>query len=176
MENCNIIMDDKAISRAVTRISFEIIEKFKGTEDIVILGILKKGGVLADRIAEKMSDIERTQVLKAYIDVTNYRDDIEEKNKSEKTFSTNISVQNKIIVLVDDVLYTGRTVRAAIDAIMDAGRPKVIALAALIDRGHRELPIRPDFVGKNLPTSRQEKVKVNFYEFDGKENVEIIKR
>ena len=176
MENCNIIMDDKAISRAITRISFEIIEKFKGTEDIVILGILKKGGILADRIAEKMSDIEKMEVLKAYIDVTNYRDDIEEKNKIEKTFSTNINVQNKIIVLVDDVLYTGRTVRAAIDAIMDTGRPKVIALAALIDRGHRELPIRPDFVGKNLPTSRQEKVKVNFYEFDGKENVEIIKR
>lgn len=176
MENHNVIMDDKAISRSITRISFEIIEKFKGTEDIVIVGILKKGAILADRIAEKISCIEKTDVLKTNIDVTNYRDDIKDKNKVEKTFSEEIELENKIIVLVDDVLYTGRTVRAAIDAIMDAGRPKIIALATLIDRGHREIPVSPDFVGKNLPTSRQEKVKVNFLELDGKENVEIIKR
>lgn len=176
MENCNVIMDDKAISRSITRISFEIIEKFKGTEDIVIVGVLKKGAILADRIAEKISCIEKSEVLKTYIDVTNYRDDIKEKKTVAKTFSQEIDLENKIIVLVDDVLYTGRTVRAAIDAIMDAGRPKVIALATLIDRGHRELPVSPDFVGKNLPTSRQEKVKVNFLEIDGKENVEIIKR
>lgn len=167
------IMDDKAISRAITRISHEIVEKNKGVEDVYIIGIESKGRPIAEMIAKKIEQIEETSVLCDNIDITGYRDDIKrdntKKNKASKVITDedfNLDVENKIVVLVDDVLYTGRTIRAALDYIIDNGRPKAIQLAVLIDRGHRELPIRADFVGKNLPTSRNELVRVNIVEGD----------
>lgn len=167
------IMDDKAISRAITRISHEIVEKNKGVEDVYIIGIESKGRPIGEMIAKKIEQIEETSVLCDNIDITGYRDDIKrdntKKNKASKVITDedfNLDVENKIVVLVDDVLYTGRTIRAALDYIIDNGRPKAIQLAVLIDRGHRELPIRADFVGKNLPTSRNELVRVNIVEGD----------
>ena len=171
------IMDDKAISRAVTRISHEIIERNKGVEGIYIIGIESKGTPFAKMIAKRIGEIENTEILCDSIDITGYRDDINRDGKKETKKKItdddfNLDVENKIVVLVDDVLYTGRTIRAALDYIIDNGRPKLVQLAVLIDRGHRELPIRADFVGKNLPTSRQESVKVNFDE-EGKNSVII---
>lgn len=166
------IMDDKAISRAVTRISHEIIERNKGVEDVYIIGIETKGTPFAEMIAKKMSEIESTKVMFNSIDITGYRDDIKKddvkkninKNINKKVTDDdfNLDVEDKIVILVDDVLYTGRTIRAALDYIIDNGRPRLVQLAVLIDRGHRELPIRADFVGKNVPTSRNESVKVSF--------------
>ena len=164
------LMDSAAVSRAITRMAFEIIEKNKGTEGLYLVGIQRRGVILAKRIAEKIREIEGTEIEMGVLDITFYRDDL-----SMLSEDTNISfpVENSKIVLIDDVLYTGRTVRAAIDAIMELGRPKNIQLAILIDRGHRELPIRADYVGKNVPTSTGEIIAVNFTETDGTENIEI---
>lgn len=157
------IMDQKAISRAVTRISHEIVERNKGVKDIYIIGIETKGTPLAKMIASKIEEIEETKIACDSIDITMYRDDItHEKIKDTMDENFNLDVENKTVVLVDDVLYTGRTIRAALDYIIDNGRPKLIQLAVLIDRGHRELPIRADYVGKNVPTSKSESVFVRF--------------
>lgn len=173
------IMDEKGISRATARISYEIVERNHGTADVCIIGIRRRGAVIAARIAEKMADIEGTSVLTGFLDITPYRDDLDEKNiapkKVDASLDTDIpfEVTGRRVVLVDDVLFTGRSVRAAIDAIMDRGRPDSLQLAVLIDRGHRELPISPDFVGKNVPTSRNETVAVRVTEFDGENRVVI---
>lgn len=168
------IMDQKAISRAVTRISHEIIERNKGVNDIYIIGIETKGTPLAKMIASKIEEIEETAVDCESIDITMYRDDLtHEKIKDTMDENFNLDVENKTVVLVDDVLYTGRTIRAALDYIIDNGRPKLIQLAVLIDRGHRELPIRADYVGKNVPTSKSESVFVKFDE-DGIDSSVII--
>ncbi len=168
------IMDQKAIFRAVTRISHEIIEKNKGIKDVYIIGIKSKGIPLAKLIASKIAEIEETEVLCDFIDITAYRDDIcHDKNMGSVDENFNLDVEDKTVILVDDVLYTGRTIRAALDYVIDNGRPKLIQLAVLIDRGHRELPIRADYVGKNVPTSRSESVQVKFEELDGENSVII---
>lgn len=162
------IMDESGIIRAVTRISHEIIEKNKGVEDLALIGIQRRGVPLARMIAEKIKGVEGKEVPVGILDITLYRDDLSLLAEHPIINGTEIdfSVNAKKIILVDDVIYTGRTVRAAIDAIMDIGRPKMIQLAVLIDRGHRELPIRADYVGKNVPTSKFEVVNVKLYDID----------
>lgn len=166
MEEKRIIMDEKAVGRAIARISYEIIEHNKGTDDLCIIGIISRGAPIGKRIAVKLRELESADVPFGTLDITPYRDD---KTAEIKEESTNIqfSVADKNIVLVDDVLFTGRSARAAIDAIIKRGRPRSVQLAVLVDRGHRELPIRPDYVGKNLPTSHSEVVKVFVTETDG---------
>jgi len=169
------IMDESGIFRAVTRISHEIIEKNKGVEDLVLIGIQRRGVALAKLISEKIKGVEGKAVPVGILDITFYRDDLSLLSEHPIINGTeiNFSISGKKVVLVDDVLYTGRTVRAAIDALMDIGRPKAIQLAVLIDRGHRELPIRPDYVGKNVPTSKFEVVNVKLFEIDGVNSVTI---
>ncbi len=170
------ILDNKAIDRSLTRLAHEIIEKNKGTENLVIMGILTRGVPLSERIAKKIQEIEKVKVQVSSIDISMYRDDLS-KVKDEpivnKKSLAEIDINNKTVILVDDVIYTGRTVRAAMDALMDIGRPKKIQLAVLVDRGHRELPIRPDFIGKNVPTSKNEIVKVRLNETDKLDEVSI---
>lgn len=168
------ILDEKAMYRAITRISHEIIEKNKGVEDVYIVGIKSKGVPVAKMIAKKISEIENTDVRTGFIDITMYRDDIVRdygKRKAGEEFM--LDIEGKTVVLVDDVLYTGRTIRAALDYIIDIGRPKLIQLAVLVDRGHRELPIRADYVGKNVPTSKTEFITVKFKDIDGEDSVII---
>lgn len=169
------IMDEKALDRALTRISHEIIERNKGVEDVVLLGIKTRGVTLAKRLCEKIKNIEGNELPVGSLDITHYRDDIKNIKEMLRENSTEISfdITGKRVILVDDVLYTGRTVRAAMDAIIDMGRPLSIQLAVLVDRGHRELPIRADYVGKNVPTSRSEMVIVNVMEADDKDGVLI---
>ncbi len=171
------IFDENAIKRSITRISYEIIEKNKGIENLVLVGIKTRGVPLADRIAKRLLEIEGIEVPVGKLDITLYRDDLTEKNTEPVLNKSEIpgDIENKIVILVDDVLYTGRTTRAALDAVTDIGRPQVIQLAVLIDRGHRELPIRADYVGKNVPTSKNEIVKVELAEVDGKDRVSITK-
>jgi pyrimidine operon attenuation protein/uracil phosphoribosyltransferase len=163
------IMDENGINRAVTRIAHEIIERNKGVDNLALIGIQRRGVPLARRISDKIEHVEGKKVEVGILDITFYRDDLSTLSEHPVINGTQIdfSVTGKKLVLVDDVLYTGRTVRAAIDAIMDVGRPSLIQLAILIDRGHRELPIRADFVGKNVPTSRSEVVNVKLAEIDG---------
>ncbi len=171
------IMDDKAVARAITRISYEIVEHNRGTEHLCILGILSRGAELAARIAARIEQMEGKAVNVGLLDITSFRDDRSVRTPDENDRSRiDFSITGKRIILVDDVLYTGRSVRAAIDAIMQRGRPQNIQLAVLIDRGHRELPIRPDYVGKNLPTSGDETVKVQVVERDGIDRVAIYTR
>lgn len=171
-----VIMDEQAIDRALTRISHEIIEKNKGVSDLALVGIKRRGVPLAKMLAHKIFEIEGLKPDIGILDITLYRDDLSEKSQSAVVEGTSIDfdVAKKIIILVDDVLYTGRTVRAALDAIIDIGRPKRIQLAVLIDRGHRELPIRADYVGKNVPTSKSEMIKVALAEIDGRTSVDIV--
>lgn len=171
------LMDEKAIQRATTRIAHEIIERNKGIEDVVLVGIKTRGIPFAKRIAEKIESIENIKIHVGILDITLYRDDLTKLNENPILNDTDIcfDINEKIVVLVDDVLYTGRTVRAAMDAIMDIGRPKAIQLAVLIDRGHRELPIRADYVGKNVPTSMEEIIRVQFDEIDDRNEVTINK-
>lgn len=169
------IMDEKAISRAITRICYEIIEKNSGSEGVCVIGIYTRGAYLARRIASKISELEQREIPIGYLDITPYRDDLQKDEDIQDRTQLDFTIQNQKVVLVDDVLYTGRSVRAAIDALMTRGRPNKIQLAALIDRGHRELPLRPDFIGKNVPTSREEKVIVRLKETDGIDQVVIIK-
>jgi len=170
-----IIMDEQAMARAITRISHEIIEKNKGIEDIALVGIRRRGVPLARMLADKIEEIEGKRPALGSLDITLYRDDLTEKSQTAIVEGTHIAfdVTQKTIILVDDVLYTGRTVRAALDAIMDFGRPRRIQLAVLIDRGHRELPIRADYVGKNVPTARNEMIRVSLDEIDGQTCVSI---
>lgn len=172
------IMNKKGIMRALTRIGHEIIEKNGGVENVALIGIRTRGVPLANRIREKIAQVEGVEIPLGILDITLYRDDLSYKinkpiiHKTEITFDVN----ERIIVLVDDVLYTGRTVRAALDAIMDLGRPQAIQLAVLIDRGHRELPIRADYVGKNVPTSKNEVIQVKLKEVDGEDRVVILEK
>ena len=169
------LLDDKAIKRSLIRISHEIIEKNKGVEDVVLLGIKRRGYPLAERISKQINEIEGIKVPVGSVDITLYREDLTKANDMPEVQSLDlgVDVKGKTIILVDDVLYTCRTVRAAIDAIIDVGRPKGIQLAVLIDRGHKELPIRADYVGKNIPTSREEIVGVKILEIDGEDSVKI---
>lgn len=169
------LMDEKAIERALIRISHEIVEKNKGIEDIVLVGIKRRGVPLAERIRENIRKFEDNEVPVTSVDITFYRDDLEKdyENPLIKSSEIDIPIKGKKIILVDDVLYTGRTVRAALDAVTSNGRPQSIQLAVLIDRGHRELPIRADYVGKNVPTSKEELIKVMLMEIDGRNAVEI---
>lgn len=170
------LMDEMAMKRALKRISHEIIEKNKGTEDIMLVGIRRRGVPLAHRIAAFIEEIEGVKLTVETVDITLYRDDLSELAEFPSVGSSGaaIDVAGRKVILVDDVLYTGRTVRAAIDAIIDYGRPQVIQLAVLIDRGHRELPIRADYVGKNVPTSKNEMIKVEIQEIDGTEGVSLF--
>jgi pyrimidine operon attenuation protein / uracil phosphoribosyltransferase len=169
------LMDEAEIRRSVTRIAHEILERNKGADDLVLLGIPTRGVPLAQRIAAKMASVERVEVPVGSLDVTMYRDDLRMR-PAHTLLPTEIptgGIDGKVVVLVDDVLFSGRTIRAALDAMNDVGRPKAVRLAVLVDRGHRELPIRADFVGKNLPTSLVESVKVRLSEFDGRDGVTI---
>ncbi len=160
------------MQRAITRISYEILEHNKGVENLCVVGVFSRGAVLARRIADKLSELEKTQVPFGAIDITPYRDDIVAADHDEKT-DIPFEVRDKRVVLVDDVIFTGRSSRAAIEALIKRGRPQSIQLAVLVDRGHRELPIRPDYIGKNLPTSKNEIVKVSVEERDGSDFVAI---
>ena len=174
-ENVIEIMNEDDINRTLKRLSHEIIEKNQGIDDIVIIGIITRGVPLANRIAENIKEIETKDVPHGQIDITMFRDDYQTYIKAPVSVSEFPNIHNKTVILIDDVLYTGRTVRAGIDAVLEYGRPQKIQLAVLVDRGHRELPIKPDFVGKNIPTSEFEKVKVSVKEQDGKDEVVLIR-
>jgi pyrimidine operon attenuation protein/uracil phosphoribosyltransferase len=169
------IMNTDEMNRALRRMAHEIIEANKGTENLVLLGIQRRGVTLARKIAENIAQVEGTDVPQGALDITFYRDDLSTLGPTPRVTPTEVpfDVTGRIVILVDDVLYTGRTVRAALDEIMDWGRPQAIRLAVLIDRGHRELPIRPDFVGKNVPTSQKEIIKVKVEDFDDCEEVVV---
>ncbi|WP_039764034.1 bifunctional pyr operon transcriptional regulator/uracil phosphoribosyltransferase PyrR [Caldicellulosiruptor sp. F32] len=175
MEKFKEIMDSGQMNRALIRISHEILEKNKGVENLCLVGIQRRGVTLAKRIRDNIEKIEGVRLPLGILDITFYRDDLSLLSEHPTVNSTQIDfdINNKKIVLVDDVLFTGRTARAAIEALMDMGRPKMIQLAVLIDRGHRELPIRADYVGKNVPTSRREIVHVLVDEFDNDNRVII---
>jgi pyrimidine operon attenuation protein / uracil phosphoribosyltransferase len=169
------VMDGTAVDRALTRIAHEVLEANKGAQGLALVGIVTRGSVLAQRLAERIKAIEGTEVPVGTLDISFYRDDVgssmhPEVHRTDIPFDPN----GMCVVLVDDVLYTGRTIRAAMDAIMDYGRPSCIQLAVLVDRGHRELPIRADYVGKNVPTSGKERVKVWLTETDGRDSAEIL--
>jgi pyrimidine operon attenuation protein/uracil phosphoribosyltransferase len=169
------VLDEAALDRALTRIAHEIVEQAEGGGDVALVGVKTRGVTLAERIARKIEAIEGTRPAVGALDITLYRDDLGLKAEQPVVRGTEIPfpVKGRTVVLVDDVLFTGRTIRAAMDALMDLGRPRVIRLAVLIDRGHRELPIRPDYIGKNLPTSRRETVAVMLGEHDGIDRVVI---
>ncbi len=170
-----LIMDSEAMGRAIVRIAHEILEKNRGAENLALVGIRNRGIFFAQRLARKIREIEGVELPVGSLDVTFYRDDVAVYSHP-KIYKTEIpfDVTGKTIVLVDDVLYTGRTTRASMDAIMDYGRPAAMQLAVMIDRGHRELPIRADYIGKNIPTSRKERVQVNVAEVDGEDLVVIL--
>ncbi|MGN7761249.1 bifunctional pyr operon transcriptional regulator/uracil phosphoribosyltransferase PyrR [Paenibacillus sp. P46E] len=182
----NVIMDETAIRRALSRIAHEILEKNKGIENCLLVGIRTRGVFLAQRIAERIKEIEGIEIPYGELDITHYRDDRESGGDNREAMDRTVvnsnltfpagssSIHDKKVILFDDVLYTGRTIRAAMDALMDCGRPRMIQLAVLADRGHRELPIRPDYIGKNVPTSKHEQIEVALTEFDGKDEVYII--
>jgi pyrimidine operon attenuation protein/uracil phosphoribosyltransferase len=170
------VLNANDMSRIITRLAHEILEKNRGTENLVLVGLRTRGAYVATRITEKIKEIEGKSVPTGFLDVTLYRDDFRTRLKQPSVEVTNIpfAIDDKNIVLVDDVLYTGRTVRAALDALMDFGRPSRIYLAILVDRGHRELPIKADFVGKNIPTSIGEEIQVKMTEIDADDAVELV--
>jgi len=170
------ILDKEGIRRSLTRIAHEIIERNKGIDNLVLIGIRRRGAPLAERLVERIREIEGFSIPVGILDITLYRDDLTTLARQPLVRSTEIPfpVSGKKVVLVDDVIYTGRTIRAAMDAVMDLGRPEVIQLAVLIDRGHRELPIRADYIGKNVPTSSKESVLVRLIEIDGEDKVIIF--
>lgn len=173
-----VVMDTKTIQRALVRIAHEIVEKNKGAENMAVIGIQNRGAYLAERVAKLIEEIEGVEIPLGLMDITLYRDDVQTKLEQPVVQKTEIlfDVVDKVIILVDDVLFTGRTVRAALDQIIDFGRPRSIQFAVLIDRGHRELPIRADYVGKNIPTAKEDRVKVKIKEVDGEDSVSIIKQ
>jgi pyrimidine operon attenuation protein/uracil phosphoribosyltransferase len=170
------ILDGPGISRALTRIAHEVLERNKGTDGLVLVGLRSRGIELARRLSRNIKEIEGVEVPVGALDVTLYRDDLGKVGVQPVVRKTEIpfTVDQKKVVLVDDVLYTGRTIRAAMDSLMDLGRPRLIQLAVLVDRGHRELPVRADYVGKNVPTSQQEQVQVLLEEEDGVDRVVIL--
>ena len=170
-----VIMNASDMARAIKRMAHEILEANRGVEDLVVLGVQRRGVPLARQVADAIKQVEGKEVPQGALDITFYRDDLSTLGPTPQVASTEMpfDVTEKIIVLVDDVLYTGRTVRAALDVIMDWGRPRAIQLAVLIDRGHRELPIRPDYVGKNVPTSQKEIIKVKVTDYDDVEEVVV---
>lgn len=180
MKQKAVVLDEQAIRRALTRIAHEIIERNKGIEHCILVGIKTRGIYLAERLAERIHQIEGENIAVGEIDITLYRDDLTEKTdlKEPEIHGANMPerITDKKVILVDDVLYTGRTVRAAMDALMDIGRPAQIQLAVLVDRGHRELPIRPDYVGKNIPTSSSEMIMVKLNEVDATDEVSIYEK
>lgn len=176
MQEEHVLLDETAIRRALTRIAHEIIERNRGVDNSMLIGIRTRGIYLAQRIAERILEIEGIPVPVGEVDATSYRDDLSPGQKPLPVRTDDLRIEGKKLILCDDVLFTGRTVRAAMDALMDCGRPEMIQLAVLVDRGHRELPIRPDYVGKNVPTSRLESVEVQLEEVDGKDQVIIQRR
>ena len=171
----SIVMDAEGIERSLTRIAHQILEKNKGAENIAIVGIVTRGDLLAKRLVDKIAQIEGIRVPLGRLDISFYRDDFA-THMSPEVLSTDIlfDIDGRDVVLVDDVLYTGRTIRAALDALMDIGRPESVQLAVLVDRGHRQLPIRADFVGKTVPSAKNENVRLFLEETDGKSEVEIL--
>lgn len=176
MQEEHVLLDETAIRRALTRIAHEILERNRGVDNSMLIGIRTRGIYMARRIAERIQEIEGVPIGVGEVDASSYRDDIRRGVAPPRMQADNLSIEGKKLILCDDVLYTGRTVRAAMDALMDCGRPEMIQLAVLVDRGHRELPIRPDYVGKNVPTSRLESVEVQLAEIDGKDQVIIQRR
>ena len=172
------IMDAHEIRRVLTRIAHEIIERNKGVGNVALVGIRRRGVPLAERLAQKIKEIENAEVPVGTLDITLYRDDLTTLAHQPLVHQTKVdfSIAGKVVILVDDVLFTGRTVRSALDAIIDLGRPEAIQMMVLIDRGHRELPIRADFVGKNVPTSKKEVVSVRVKEIDNEDSVVIMER
>lgn len=173
----DLILDEKKIDRALQRIAHEIVERNAGAESLVIIGVLRRGAYLARRIAKMIEELEGVKVPVGLMDISLYRDDVHSKLDQPIVQRTEIlfDVVNRNVVLIDDVLFTGRTTRAAIDQIIDFGRPKTIQLAVLVDRGHRELPFRPDFVGANIPTARDDRVVLEVKEKEGKDQVYVIR-
>ncbi len=173
-----LILDSDGIQRAVVRIAHEILERNHGTKDLIIVGIRTRGVFLADRLKKEIHTIEKKDVPLGMLDITLYRDDLGEIGKVPEIRETKLpeDITGKIIVLVDDVLYSGRTIRAALDALIDFGRPRAIQLAVLIDRGHRELPIKADYIGKNIPTSQTEEVVLRLLEKDGKDEAVVVEK
>ena len=178
MQKKTQVMDEAQVRRTVTRMAHEIIERNKGVEDVVLVGIRRRGEPIARRIGDNIRRIEDREIPVGSIDIRFYRDDLSrlEENPTVKKAALPFDVSGRDVVLVDDVIYTGRTVRAAIEAVFSCGRPRSIQLAVLIDRGHRELPIRPDFVGKNIPTSRSELIEVRLPEFDNETGVWLMEQ
>ena len=170
------ILDEAGLNRSLMRIAHEILEHNKGAENLRLVGVRRRGGPIARRIAQNILRIEGQEILVGSIDISFYRDDLSKLNEAPLLRRTELpfDVNDRDVVLVDDVIYTGRTARAAIEAVFSCGRPRSIQLAVAVDRGHRELPIRPDYVGKNLPTSRQELVEVRLPEFDGETGVYLM--
>ncbi|WP_404331441.1 bifunctional pyr operon transcriptional regulator/uracil phosphoribosyltransferase PyrR [Mesobacillus maritimus] len=172
-----VVLDEQAIRRALTRIAHEIIEKNKGIEGCILVGIRTRGIYLAERLAERIQQIEGKEIAVGELDITLYRDDLTKKTDDQEPLVKGSDIPyvitNQKVILVDDVLYTGRTVRAALDALVDIGRPSSVQLAVLVDRGHRELPVRADYVGKNIPTSSSEKIVVELTEVDENDRVSI---
>lgn len=178
MNKKTILMDQPAMGRALTRIAHEIVERNKGGENLVLVGIKTRGVPLSQRLQAKIKEIENMTVPVGELDITLYRDDLKKVTADPQLNDTKIDmdVNGKTVILIDDVLYTGRTVRAAMDAVMDVGRPSQIQLGVLIDRGHRELPIRADYVGKNIPTSKDEIIVVHLDEIDNQDEVGIYEK
>jgi pyrimidine operon attenuation protein/uracil phosphoribosyltransferase len=171
-----LLMNAEEMNRAITRIAHEILEKNKGTQDLALVGIRTRGVVLANRLRERIKEIEKKTIVLGILDITLYRDDLATSKDKPILRETDIPfpIDGKKVVLCDDVLFTGRTIRAAIDALVDFGRPAQVQLAVLIDRGHRELPFRPDYVGKNIPTSKEMRVKVQMTEEDQEDQVIVV--
>ncbi|MDO5725402.1 MAG: bifunctional pyr operon transcriptional regulator/uracil phosphoribosyltransferase PyrR [Tissierellia bacterium] len=170
------ILDQDKIMRTIKRISYEIIEKNRDLKDLILMGIVTRGTVIARRIQANILDVEGVEIPVFDLNISSYRDDLKNTKTNIEKELPDVNVDGKIIILVDDVIYTGRTARAALDAIVDLGRPKKVQLVSLVDRGHRELPIRADYIGKNIPTSQSETVSVKLREIDDEEAVIILKK
>ena len=170
------IIDEEGLNRTLTRLAHEILEKNKGSKNLILIGMRTRGEFIAERIKQKIKEIDKSDPSYGVLDITLYRDDFRKRLKQPEISVTNITfdINDRDVILIDDVLYTGRTVRAALDALMDLGRPNTIQLCVLVDRGHRELPIRADFVGKNIPTSINEEVRVRIKETDGEDGVFLV--